>query len=241
MPIRLFVEWQLNSGVVVEMSLHHAHYLYGVMRVSVGEIIHLFNGADGEWRARIYSATKRSVFLEILELFHPQEIMKPLYLGFAPIKNIDANFIVQKATELGVTKIFPIITERTIVKTVNMMRLQKAAIEASEQCGRLSIPEILPAQSLRKFLIDYGKQLQVILCDEQATAHDHIIYAKDKLNASDPILLIGPEGGFSEIERNAIKSNKDTIFIQLGPRILRAETAAISALSAYQVLYGDWK
>jgi 16S rRNA (uracil1498-N3)-methyltransferase len=239
--LRLYVDAPLGAGVAVPASEGQAHYLLHVMRAKSGQRVLLFNGRDGEWLAEI-SAGKRSVTLTGLRQTQKQACVPDLWLLFAPVKKTPADYLTQKATELGVSKLQPVFTRRTIVARINPERLLANAVEAAEQSGRLTVPEIGDAAPLEKILAAWPKQRRLYFCDEAgatATAWDASPLAEvaDKAPAA---ILTGPEGGFDPAERDALRALPFVTPVTLGPRILRADTAALAALAIWQSVKGDW-
>lgn len=241
--IRLFVEAPLPGRGTLALEKEQSHYLANVMRQKVGDKAVLFNGTDGEWSAEVVSVEKRSVSLRILEKTRDQVPEPNLTLAFAPIKKARLDFMAQKATELGAAHLHPIFTRRTIVDRVKTERLHANAIEAAEQCERLNVPEIHEAVKLDKFLSTLSNDTMIMFCDEDKsgkTAHNALIDLPDDLKTRPWVVLIGPEGGFDDTERAAIRKRDNTVVVSLGPRVLRADTAAMAALSLWQSAIGDW-
>lgn len=237
--VRLYVEAPLGLGVRVEPSPAQAHYLLHVMRAKAGEFVSLFNGRDGEWLARIADLSKRSCILNCELAIAPQHAVPDVWLVFAPIKKIPADYLAQKATELGVRRLQPIITRRTIVSRVNLERVRANAIEAAEQSGRLSVPDVGEPQTLSALLAHWPGERKLVFCDEAGDApplRDALAAAPDGPWA----ILTGPEGGFDASERDALRAKPFVVPAVLGPRILRADTAALAALAIWQSVKGDW-
>jgi 16S rRNA (uracil1498-N3)-methyltransferase len=237
--IRLYVERELNFGAEIILNEAHAHYLRHVMRLKVGEAVFLFNGRDGEWRCEIKIMDKKSVILQSIEQSLPQNQLADIWLLFAPIKAGRLEFLVEKATELGVTKLLPVKTNRTIIGRVNVERLQAHAIEAAEQSGRLQVPEVLPYQPLNQALHEWVRGRKLIYGDESGNS----AVASKLLAALNPplALLIGPEGGFAPDEFAAFKQFDFMMGLNMGQRIMRADTAAIAGLTLLQNYCGDWR
>jgi 16S rRNA (uracil1498-N3)-methyltransferase len=237
--LRLHVDAALGIGVQVRPDEKQAHYLLHVMRAKAGDRVNLFNGRDGEWSARVMELTKRSCALECERMIAKQTESPDLWLCFAPIKRTPADYVVQKATELGVRVLQPVATRRTIVSRVNLERMRANAIEASEQSGRMSIPEIRAPLALDKLLAAWPYDRRLIFCDESGGAPP--IAQALRTERDQPFaLLTGPEGGFEQTERDALRSHAFVVPVALGPRILRADTAALAALAIWQSLLGDW-
>jgi 16S rRNA (uracil1498-N3)-methyltransferase len=241
--VRLYVEAALREGARVEPSPPQAHYLLHVMRAREGDRVSLFNGRDGEWLARLVEVTKRNCALVCECQTQPQSDTPDLWLCFAPIKKAPADYVVQKATELGVRVLQPVITRRTIVARVNLERMRANAIEAAEQSGRLTVPEIREPLPLEKLLAGWPSDGRLLFCDEAGEAPP-IADALDRKGRGENeayAVLVGPEGGFDPAERDAIRACAFVTPVSLGPRILRADTAALAALAIWQGLCGDWR
>jgi 16S rRNA (uracil1498-N3)-methyltransferase len=235
--LRLYVEASLHEGAPVPASDAQAHYLLHVMRAKPGMRVSLFNGRDGEWLAEINALSKRGVTMTCLREAAPQADVPDLWLAFAPIKKIPADYLVQKATELGVALLQPVMTHRTIVSRINLERMAANAIEAAEQSERLSVPAVREAVSLPKLLADWPKERTLYFCDESGDAEPLAKIAKSAPAA----ILTGPEGGFDDSERALLRAQSFVMPVTLGPRILRADTAALAALAIWQAAVGDWK
>ncbi|HEY5337527.1 MAG TPA: 16S rRNA (uracil(1498)-N(3))-methyltransferase [Rhizomicrobium sp.] len=237
--VRLYVEAALESGARFAPSDAQAHYLLHVMRAKQGDHLSLFNGRDGEWLAVIAEVTKRACQFACEKQTRAQSGTPDVWLCFAPIKKTPADYVVQKATELGVAALIPVFTRRTIVTRVNVERMAANAIEAAEQSDRLTVPEIREPLPLDKLLKDWPRERRIIFCDEGGGA---LPIAKALAHvASGPLaILTGPEGGFDPAEREAIRSQDFVVPVTLGPRILRADTAALASLAVLQALKGDW-
>jgi 16S rRNA (uracil1498-N3)-methyltransferase len=238
--IRLYVEGALDRGASVGLSRAQAHYLTGVMRLKTGGQVALFNGRDGEWRARIDGAGRGWCSLMAEEKLRDQAEEPDLWLLFAPVKRTRVDFIAQKATELGVSRLVPVFTRYTQVERVNVERLAANAVEAAEQSGRLTVPEIAEPMPLEPLLADWPAERHILLCDESGTAPGAVTTLRDAEKGPWAV-LIGPEGGFAPQELEASRRLAHVTPISLGPRILRADTAVISALTLWQALLGDWR
>ena len=235
--IRLFVDHTLGEAQSVPLSKDQAHYIFSVMRKSIGETILIFDGNNGEWEASIEEISKKSGVLLCIKQTKPQIMPPDLWLFFSPLKKVRTDFIVEKATELGVAKIIPVQTEHTNADRVKLSRLSAHAIEAAEQCGGTYIPKIEELQKINEVLENFPPDRRLLFCDEKLQASEVNLENQKKGKWA---ILIGPEGGFSEIERNYLKGLKFTLSISLGPRILRADTAAVTAISLWQNYLGDW-
>mgnify|MGYP003624321986 FL=1 len=234
--IRLYVDAPLGQGQTVPLNRDQAHYLFGVMRQAVGGAVLLFNGRDGEWRAEIAQAGKRGGELACVTQTKPLQMPPDLWLMFAPIKKARTDFIVEKAAEMGAARIVPVMTEFTNAGRIQRDRLQAHAVEAAEQCGGTYVPEVTEAQKLGRMLDGWDPARRILFCDE-ALAGD----APDLPTEAGPwAILIGPEGGFSDSERKRLRGLDFAHPVALGPRILRADTAAVAAMTLWQRALGDW-
>lgn len=235
--IRLYVEQGLGVGQSIPLDRDQAHYLFGVMRQPVGAYVALFNGRDGEYLARIAEAGKRGGVLECEVQSRPLQMPPDLWLCFAPIKKTRTDFIVEKAAEMGAARICPIQTDYTNSERIRRDRLQAHAVEAAEQCGGTYVPEVAELQRLDRLLDSWPKERNIMFCDENLAGAGEVL-----TNATGDkwAILIGPEGGFSEAERKRLHDLPFTHAVSLGPRILRADTAAVAALTLWQTHLGDW-
>lgn len=231
--VRLYVDHALGEGQSVSLSREQAHYLFSVMRLGAGDAVLLFNGQDGEWLADVMDAGKRGGTLGCVERTGLQMNPPDVWLLFAPIKKARTDFIVEKATELGVARILPVRTEYTNSERIRRDRLQAHAVEAAEQCGGTFVPDVEEIRPLSGILDNWSGDRRLIFCDE-ARAGD----ASAELPDAPAAILIGPEGGFSDAERARLRAMATTV--SLGPRILRADTAAVAALTLWQSMRGDW-
>jgi 16S rRNA (uracil1498-N3)-methyltransferase len=231
---RLFVSGPLGPGISIELDASQANYLGNVMRLKVADEALLFDGASGEWLARVTEAGKKRMTLSIEHRTGEQEAVPDVWLAFAPVKRTQTDWLVEKATELGAARLIPVITQRTIVDRVKLERLEAIAIEAAEQCGRTSLPEIAEPRPLARMLDQRGDRA-LYFADEEGGAR-----AADAFKRGPAVLLTGPEGGFTDEERKRIRAAPNSVAISLGPRTLRAETAALAALAAYMAVAGDW-
>jgi len=235
--VRLYVTADLAEGAAVPLGEAQAHYLLHVMRARAGDLVSLFNGRDGEWLAEIAAVSKKTVALSCRSRIAAQAAVPDVWLLFAPVKKTPADYLAQKATELGAAKLQPVFTRRTIVTRVNQERLAANAIEAAEQSGRLSVPEIGDAMTLEKALANWPEERTLYFCDEGGDAKPLQTVAKPAPCA----ILTGPEGGFDPAERAMLRALPFVVPVTLGPRILRADTAALAALAIWQSAAGDWR
>ena len=235
--IRLFVDHTLGEAQSVPLNKDQAHYIFSVMRKSIGETILIFDGNNGEWEASIEEISKKGGVLFCIKQTKRQIMPPDLWLFFSPLKKVRTDFIVEKATELGVAKIIPVQTEHTNADRIKLSRLSAHAIEAAEQCGGTYIPKIEELQKINEVLENFPPDRKLLFCDEKLQSSEVNL---ENLKKGKWAILVGPEGGFSEIERNYLKGLKFTFSISLGPRILRADTAAVTAISLWQNYLGDW-
>ena len=242
---RLFLEQPIEAGRSLELSRAQANYLVNVLRLAGGEPVLAFNGRDGEWRAILRSGRK-AVVLEVLEQTRPQAAAGDLEYLFAPLKHARLDYMVQKAVEMGASRLVPVRTRHTQVRRVNLARMRSNAIEAAEQCGILNLPQIGEPVSLDEIVAGWTPTRLLVFCDEDAGTADPVAALSPArsggLVGTLPVsLLVGPEGGFAEEERKALSGLPNVIRLALGPRILRADTAAVAALALVQAVLGDWR
>ena len=235
--IRLYVDQPLAPGQAVRLSPDQAHYLTGVMRLSAGAAILLFNGRDGEWRATLAEVGKRGAIAICDAQTKPLHLPPDLWLLFAPIKKARTDFIVEKAVELGAARILPVQTRHTNSERIRQDRLQAHAVEAAEQCGATYVPDVADLQHVDKLLSKWPEDRRLYWCDETALGQPATIAATQGPAA----ILIGPEGGFSADEAAKLRARPNVTALSLGPRILRADTAAVAALTLWQASCGDWR
>ncbi len=237
---RLFIDAPLGAGARSEVSAEQFNYLANVLRMEEGAEILIFNGRDGEWKARITFPTRKKIVLEALEQTRPQPPASDLHYLFAPLKVGRLDYLVQKAVEMGAGFIQPVMTQHVQGKITSMDRLQANVVEAAEQCGILSVPEVAAPRKLGDLLDSWPQDRRIIFCDEGDEGQNPLpILAAIKETRL--ALLVGPEGGFSEEERGRLRSLPFVTAIPLGPRILRADTAAVAALAVIQAAAGDWR
>ena len=231
---RLFVRQPLAQGSSVELDPGQANYLGNVLRLGAGDELLVFDGSSGEWTARIAGTGKKRMTLEVESRTRAIERVPDLWLAFAPVKRAQTDWLVEKATELGAARLLPVITRRTIVERVKLERLEAIAIEAAEQCGRTVVPLIGEPVPLDRFLATSGGRA-LYFADEAGGEP-----APKAFKPGAATLLVGPEGGFSDDERALVRAAENAVPISLGPRILRAETAALAALATFMAAAGDW-
>jgi 16S rRNA (uracil1498-N3)-methyltransferase len=238
---RLFVAPALERGTGVQLDKAQAHYLTNVLRLAPGDPVLVFNGRDGEWRAALRRDGKKSVTLAVGERTRPQHAPCDLHYLFAPLKHARLDYMVQKAVELGVSRLQPVTTHHTQTARVNVERMRANAIEAAEQCGILTIAETGDAIPLRQALEALPADRVLVFCDEDAETRDPVAALSPVASGTPLAILVGPEGGFAEDERTLLLRRPGVIRLALGPRILRADTAAVAALTLVQAVLGDWK
>jgi 16S rRNA (uracil1498-N3)-methyltransferase len=243
---RLFVASDLGPGLSIALETPQAHYLKNVLRLKPGDTVLAFNGRDGEWRTEVEMGGRSAVRLAVAEQTRPQPAAGDLQFLFAPLKRARLDYMVQKAVEMGASRIVPVFTRHSQAERVNLDRMRANAIEAAEQCGILSVPEVVEAAPLPRAVAALGDTRALIFCDEDAPVTDPLAaLAAQRASAvaiRPPLaVLIGPEGGFAEDERAMLLARDDVIRLALGPRILRADTAAVAALALVQAVLGDWR
>lgn len=236
---RLFVEAALGADAVVIVDAAAANYLLNVLRLGDGANVLVFNGRDGEWLAEITGRSKRTCRLECREQTRQQHGGPDVDYLFAPLKRSRLDYMVQKAAEMGVARLRPVLTQHTVAERVNLERMRANAVEAAEQCGILRVPEICEPEKLEKTLGGWDDSRVLIFCDEAAEAGNPL-QALDGLQGGRLAVLVGPEGGFSETEQKLLRGKPFCRAISLGPRILRADTAAVAALALVNAVAGDW-
>jgi len=237
--VRLYVDQPLSPGQSVALSRDQAHYLFTVMRLPPGRGVLLFNGRDGEWRAEVTEAGRSGGTLTCGAQTRALQVPPDLWLLFAPLKKARTDFVVEKATELGAARILPVQTAFTAAERIQRERLQAHAVEAAEQCGGTYVPEVAALQPLDRLIAGWPADRRILWCNE------HLAGARAALPQDGPAgpwaVLIGPEGGFSEAEQARLAAMPQVLQASLGPRILRADTAAVAALALWQAVLGDWR
>jgi 16S rRNA (uracil1498-N3)-methyltransferase len=240
---RLYVERPLEAGTVLTLDAAQANYLGNVLRLKAGNAVLVFNGRDGEWRATLAGA-KRKLALMIGERTRAQTPALDLHYLFAPLKHARLDYMAQKAVEMGASRLQPVLTRHAQVARVNLERMRANAIEAAEQCGILTLPEIGAPLAFERMVATRDPARLLVFCDEDAEVKDPVaaLAAARTANAPMPLaVLIGPEGGFAAEERAALLGLSNTVRLALGPRILRADTAAVAALALVGAVLGDWR
>jgi 16S rRNA (uracil1498-N3)-methyltransferase len=233
---RLYVRQPLGEAARVDLDAAQANYLGNVLRMKEGGELLLFDGRSGEWLARVAEAGKKRMALSVERRTREPETIPDVWLAFAPVKRSQTDWLVEKATELGVARLMPVTTHRTVVERVKLERLQAIAIEAAEQCGRTVLPEIDEPLPLARLLEQRDTARALYFADEGGGAPAGGVF---KPGAA--MILTGPEGGFADDERTAIRAASNAVPVSLGPRILRAETAALAALATWMAVAGDWR
>jgi 16S rRNA (uracil1498-N3)-methyltransferase len=239
-PQRLFVEPRLEPKIEIELEPAQAHYLINVLRLKPGDEVLLFNGKDGEWRGEVAEAKKRKATVAVTDRIRKQATGPDLHYLFAPLKRARLDYMAQKATEMGASLLQPVITRRTVAERVKRARLQANAVEAAEQCGILWIPDVGEPKGLADVLADWDPARLLVFADEAAKVTSPIA----ALLGQPPrplALLIGPEGGFEDDERTLLLEQPFVLPISLGPRVMRADTAAVAALALINAVLGDWR
>ena len=235
---RLNIEEALAASREIILTREQVHYLTGVLRLGAGDAVRAFNGRDGEWLAYLATVSKKSVSLRCERLVAEAKLPPDIDYVFAPLKHARLDYMVQKATELGARRLRPVMTSRTVAERVNLDRMRANVIEAAEQCNLVHVPEVLEPEKLEKILATWEKGRSLVYCDETKG----VINPLESLKAlkTPSAVLVGPEGGFTDDEKKLLKSQSFVVPISLGPRIMRADTAAIAALTLVQAFAGDW-
>lgn len=242
---RLFVSGELRPGATVVLDTRQTHYLLHVLRLEAGDPVLLFNAADGEWKARLAATGRRQATLILEALARPQTPAGNLHYLFSPLKHARLDYTVQKAVEMGASRLVPVIMRHTAAARINLDRMRANAVEAAEQCGILTIPEIAAPCALSDAIAALEPPRYLVFCDEEAPCADPVLALRAALDDVSQhgglAVVIGPEGGFADEERARLLARPRTLRIALGPRILRADTAAVAALAVVQAAVGDWR
>lgn len=242
---RLFADSALQRGASIVLDKAQTNYLCNVLRLGDSASVLVFNGRDGEWRAALKRDGKKTASLSPLEQTREQETAPDLHYLFAPLKHARLDYMVQKAVELGISRLQPVTTRHTQVARINLDRMRANAIEAAEQCGVLSIPDIGQITTFDRLLSGLDPDRLLVFCDEDAEAQNPVAALSAARGGEGKVpplaVLVGPEGGFSDDERAALLRRKNVVRLSLGPRILRADTAAVAALALVQSVLGDWR
>jgi 16S rRNA (uracil1498-N3)-methyltransferase len=245
---RLYLDASLAAGAALPLDRGQTSYLINVLRRKIGDPVLVFNGRDGEWRARLDAVSRKGASLAVVAQTRPQTLPGDLHYLFAPLKQSRLDYLVQKAVELGVSRLVPVLTRHGQVARVNLDRLRANAVEAAEQCGILALPDIAAPIALARLLADWVPERLMVFCDEEAPVRDPVAVLEEARDTTPAALgpmaitvLVGPEGGFAENERAAILKLPNLVRLSLGPRILRADTAAVAVLALVQATLGDWR
>jgi 16S rRNA (uracil1498-N3)-methyltransferase len=239
---RVYLDAPLAEGQAVSFDRAQANYLLNVLRLKHGDALLLFNGRDGEWQTRLAGTGKRAPTAVIGERMREQPRPSDLHFLFAPLKHARLDYLVQKAVEMGAARLQPVITRHTQVARVNLDRMRANVIEAVQQCGILTLPEVAEPVTFKAAIGPADADRLLVFCDEDAEVKDPVAALTAAARAGLPLaVLIGPEGGFAEEERDSLLKRPNVVRIALGPRILRADTAAVAALALVQAVLGDWR
>ena len=237
---RLFVSADLHADGEVPLRAGQVHQLRTVLRLGEGDRVLIFNGRDGEWLASIEALSRGAGYLSCVERVREQNVVPDIWLLFAPLKRERTDWMAEKGAEIGCRRILPVITARTNSRRVRTDRLQAHAVEAAEQCGLLAVPEIAPAEALGQILDAWPRDRRLLFCDERGGGVPIREALSDHPAGMPWAVLVGPEGGFLETEAERIGAMPSSVSVSLGPRVLRADTAAVAALSVWQSILGDW-
>ncbi len=239
---RIYLDASLAGGSEVALDRDRANYLLNVLRLKRGDALLLFNGRDGEWQARLAGTGKRALTAIVGERLREQPRPRDLHFLFAPLKHARLDYLVQKAVEMGASRLQPVITRHTQVARINLERMRANTIEAAQQCGILTLPEVAEPLAFKTVAGGIDADRLLVFCDEEAEVKDPVAALAAARSFGQALaVLIGPEGGFAEDEREALRQRPNVVRISLGPRILRADTAAVAALALVQAVLGDWQ
>jgi 16S rRNA (uracil1498-N3)-methyltransferase len=243
---RLFVDAPLGEGAEVPLNAAQTNYLINVLRLKPGDGVLVFNGQDGEWRAELGAPRKKSVVLALVERAREQTQAGDLHYLFSPLKHARLDYMMQKAVEMGASRLQPVIMRHTQSERVNVSRMRANAVEAAEQCGILNLPEVEEPRQFGALARGWKAERLLVFCDEEADVKDPVtVLASARgggIAGTLPVsILVGPEGGFADSERAALLKLPNVVRLALGPRILRADTAAVAALTLVQAVLGDWR
>jgi 16S rRNA (uracil1498-N3)-methyltransferase len=242
---RLYLDAPIEEGASIALDASQANYLGNVLRLKAGDGVLVFNGRDGEWRGTLASAGKRRLALAIGTRTRPQTAALDLHYLFAPLKHARLDYMVQKAVEMGVSRLQPVLTRHAQATRINLERMRANAIEATEQCGIMTLPEIRAPLTLERLIAEFDPDRLLIFCDEEAQVKDPVAaLSQARAARGGPLalaVLIGPEGGFAADERAALLELPNVVRLALGPRLLRADTAAVAALALMGAVLGDWR
>lgn len=236
---RLYFDGQLASDATISLDPDQSRYLVKVMRLKAGAAVRLFNGVNGEWLCSIEQATGKSCTVRCDEQLAGPDVLPDIDYLFAPLKSARLDYLAQKATEMGARRLRPVITEHTVVRKVNIERIAANTREAAEQCNMVCLPEVCPPEKLEMVLSNWDPSRRLIFCDEGARQKDPV-KAISAIKPGPLALLIGPEGGFSNAEQSHLRGLDFVTAVSLGPRIMRADTAAVAAMAIVQAIHGDW-
>jgi 16S rRNA (uracil1498-N3)-methyltransferase len=238
---RLFVDHPLQAGARIALDRAQANYILNVLRLKADDAVMVFNGQDGEWRTEVAVEGRKAADLVCRECVRAQEAAPDVIYAFAPLKHARLDYMVQKAVEMGAGVLQPVLTQRTQSTRVNLERMRSNAVEAAEQCGILAIPAVCEETNLESFLNGLEKDRLVVFCDEDAPVANPVEALSSLRNRNAKIaVIVGPEGGFTDQERARVAAHEGCVRVSLGPRILRADTAAVAALAIVQATIGDW-
>ncbi|MCB5175423.1 MULTISPECIES: 16S rRNA (uracil(1498)-N(3))-methyltransferase [Microvirga] len=238
---RLFVDVPLRAGARISLDRGQANYLLNVLRLQAGSPVLIFNGEDGEWRAEISVEGRKAADLVCAEQTRAQTPRPDLVYAFAPLKHARLDYMVQKAVEMGAGVLQPVITRRTQSTRVNLERMRSNAVEAAEQCGIITLPEVREETDLESFVKNLEQERLLVFCDEDAPVANPVEALSSFGNKKPGLaVVVGPEGGFTDSERALVAAHESSVRVSLGPRILRADTAAVAALAVVQSVLGDW-